>query len=281
MDALQSSSTDVNATFYYYAGETDDEIGLYYWGSNISTTAEEATWNVYTSNKAYLFTPVTGYEGWYSIPMTISEGGADSGFQIFVSSDTSAPVPDGKYGGSDNTDIYGKLADGTNETCAYKNGKNYSGTDEATGLDKAAAIMRNVTFYVLSEEIVPAIWLSEGSLAKVNEEDGSITTLTNSGTADNANVYELEPVAGKENWYSLAFAVPGSITLGGGTVCKLYYKTETGYTWAKDLVNGSTNNAWEADFTPYLRAEIIASMSMAKGILLSSASMPLWMKLGL
>ncbi len=250
MDALQSSSTDVNATFYYYAGETDDEIGLYYWGSNISTTAEEATWNVYTSNKAYLFTPVTGYEGWYSIPMTISEGGADSGFQIFVSSDTSAPVPDGKYGGSDNTDIYGKLADGTNETCAYKNGKNYSGTDEATGLDKAAAIMRNVTFYVLSEEIVPAIWLSEGSLAKVNEEDGSITTLTNSGTADNANVYELEPVAGKENWYSLAFAVPGSITLGGGTVCKLYYKTETGYTWAKDLVNGSTNNAWEADFTP-------------------------------
>lgn len=250
MDALQSSSTDVNATFYYYAGETDDEIGLYYWGSNISTTAEEATWNVYTSNKAYLFTPVTGYEGWYSIPMTISEGGADSGFQIFVSSDTSAPVPDGKYGGSDNTDIYGKLADGTNETCAYKNGKNYSGTDEATGLDKAAAIMRNVTFYVLSEEIVPAIWLSEGSLAKVNEEDGSITMLTNSGTADNANVYELEPVAGKENWYSLAFAVPGSITLGGGTVCKLYYKTETGYTWAKDLVNGSTNNAWEADFTP-------------------------------
>lgn len=250
MDALQSSSTDVNATFYYYAGETKEEIGLYYWGSNISTTAEEATWNVYTSNKAYLFTPVTGYEGWYSIPMTISEGGADSGFQIFVSSDTSAPVPDGKYGGSDNTDIYGKLADGTNETCAYKNGKNYSGTDEATGLDKAAAIMRNVTFYVLSEEIVPAIWLSEGSLAKVNEEDGSITTLTNSGTADNANVYELEPVAGKENWYSLAFAVPGSITLGGGTVCKLYYKTETGYTWAKDLVNGSTNNAWEADFTP-------------------------------
>lgn len=254
MDALQPSSADADVTLYYYAGETTDEIGLYYWGSNISTTAEEATtWNAYTSDKVYLYTEVTGYKGWYSAPVTIKNQGADSGFEIFTSSDPSAPKV--KYNADDtntenNADIYTKLADGTNEACAHKNGKNYSGTDEATGLDKAAAIMRNVTFYVYSEEIVPAIWLSEGSLARVNEEDGSITALDNSGTADSANVYELKPVADQENWYSLAFTVPGSIDLGGGVVCKLYYKTETGYTWAKDLVNGSTDKAWEADFTP-------------------------------
>lgn len=258
MDALVPLVTSTDATFYYYAGETEDEIGLYYWGSNISTTAAEASWNAYTNDKAYLFTPVNGYTGWYSIPMTISAGGADSGFEIFTSSATGAPKV--KYNADDtsaenNAGIYEKLADGTNEVCAYKNGKSYSGTDDATGLDKAAAIMRNITFYVYNEEILPAIQLDDKSAAKelsvVNETDGSITKLTPSGQdSSNNNVYELQPVADHENWYSLTFSAPGPVDLDSSKIGGFYGKIDGSYTWLRDLVNGATGNAWEADFTP-------------------------------
>lgn len=255
MDALQSSSTDADVTFYYYAGETEDEIGLYYWGDNISTTADKtADWKPYNSesNTAYLFTAVDGYAGWYSVPVTIRNGGDESGFEIFAGSD--AGTPKVKYSNDNNSDIYNGLAEGTNKTCAYKDGINYSGTDEATGLDKAAAIMRNVTFYVYSEEVVPAIQLNDQSaareLAVVNEEDGSITKLTPSGDDGYSNnVYELQPVADHENWYSLTFSAPGTIEPGSSKICGFYGKTDGNYTWLKDLVNGSTNENYQADFT--------------------------------
>ena len=258
MDALQSSSTDVDATFYYYAGETEDEIGLYYWGDNISTTAAEAAWKVYDSNPAYLFTAVDGYAGWYSIPIQISGDGENSGFEIFTESDTGTPKV--KYGASENSDIYGKLADGTNQTCAFKNDISYSGTDEATGLDKAAAIMRNVTFYVYNEEILPAIQLDDKSAAKelsvVNEEDGSITKLTPSGQdSSNNNVYELQPVADHENWYSLAFSAPGSIDLDNSKIGGFYGKIDGNYTWLKDLKNGSAGDTWGVGFGPVFAGE--------------------------
>ncbi|MDE5716403.1 MAG: hypothetical protein K2I53_02080, partial [Lachnospiraceae bacterium] len=258
MDALQSSSTDVDVTFYYYAGETEDEIGLYYWGDNISTTAQEAGWNAYSGDKAYLFTAVDGYAGWYSIPIQISSDGDGSGFEIFVESDTGTPKV--KYSASENSDIYGKLADGTNQTCAYKNGINYSGTDEATGLDKAAAIMRNVTFYVYSEEVVPAIQLDNNSaateLAVVNEEDGSITKLTPSGQDnDGNNVYELQPVADKGNWYFLAFSAPGPIDLDNSKIGGFYGKIDGNYTWLKDLKNGNNGDTWGVGFAPVFADE--------------------------
>lgn len=253
MDALVPLVTSTDATFYYYAGETENEIGLYYWGNNISTTAAEAAWNAYTNDTAYLFTPVNGYKGWYSVPITISGSGADSGFEIFEESDTSAPKV--KYSASENAEIYAKLADGTNETCAYKNGKNYSGTDETTGLDKAAAIMRNITLYVYSEEVVPTIQLDSASaateLAIVNEEDGSIVKLTPSGQdSSNNNVYELQPAADHENWYSLAFSAPGPIDLGGSKIGGFYGKIDGSYTWLKDLKNGNEGDTWGVGFAP-------------------------------
>ena len=256
MDALQSSSTDVDVTFYYYAGETEDEIGLYYWGENISTTAAEAGWNVYTSDKAYIFTAVAGYAGWYSIPIQISNDGADSGFQIFAKSDTGTPKV--KYSASDCEEIYGKLADGTNKTCAYKESINYSGTDEATGLEKAAAIMRNVTFYVYSEEVVPAIQLDDASaateLSVVNETDGSITKLTPSGKdSDDNNVYELQPVADHENWYSLTFSAPSQFKEGSRKIAGLFGKDSDGnYGWLVDLVDEvpAESDSWKLGFTP-------------------------------
>ncbi|MDE6603954.1 MAG: glycosyl hydrolase 53 family protein [Lachnospiraceae bacterium] len=258
IDALVPLVTSTDVTFYYYAGETEDEIGLYYWGENISTTAAEAGWKVYDSDKAYIFTAVDGYAGWYSIPIQISGDGADSGFEIFAESDTGTPKV--KYSASENSDIYGKLADGTNKTCAYKNNISYSGTDEATGLDQAAAIMRNITFYVYSEEVVPAIQLDDNSAAKelavVNEEDGSITKLTPSGQDnDGNNVYELQPVADKENWYSLAFSAPGPIDLDNSKIGGFYGKIDGNYTWLKDLKNGNTGDTWGVGFAPVFAGE--------------------------
>lgn len=267
MDGLKSAVSSADVTFYYYAGETEDEIGLYYWGSNISTTAQAATnWNAYTNDRAYLFTPVEGYAGWYSVPVTISNSGADSGFEIFKSSASDAPVV--KYNATENADIYTKLADGTNAACAYKNGKSYSGTDAATGLDKATAIMRNITFYVYSEETTPAIQLDGASaaseLAAVNEEDGSIRKLDDPQKDDDGNnVYELQPVTGSENWYSLTFSAPAQFKEGSRKIAGLYKKEKGSdgnysYSWVKDLVDEvpGVNEDWKLGFTPVFNGSV-------------------------
>lgn len=244
MDALVPLVTSTDVTFYYYAGETTDEIGLYYWGSNISTTAAKADWSAYTGDNAYLFTPVTGYTGWYSVPITISSGGAESGFEIFVSSDTGTPKVKYSASSSENAEVYEKLADGTNTTCAYKEEINYSGTDEATGLDKAAAIMRNVTFYAYIEENTPALQLDNNSAATkltvVDEQTGEITEITASGTDAWSNpVWDMQKVTEDENWYSISFSVPGNIEFDGNKICGWYMKDSAGsYNWSKDIKNG-------------------------------------------
>lgn len=262
MDALRSSSTDVDVTFYYYAGETTDEIGLYYWGSNISTTAAKADWSAYTSDNAYLFTPVTGYTGWYSVPITISSGGADSGFQIFVSSDPGTPKVKYSASSSENAEVYEKLADGTNATCAYKEEINYSGTDEATGLDKAAAIMRNVTVYAYIEENTPALQLDNNSAATkltvVDEQTGEITEITASGTDAWSNpVWDMQKVTEDENWYSISFSVPGNIEFDGNKICGWYMKDSTGsYNWNKDIKNGGETTGDNISFTPVFSGNV-------------------------
>lgn len=260
MDALVPLVTSTDVTFYYYAGETTDEIGLYYWGSNISTTAAKADWSAYTSDNAYLFTPVTGYTGWYSVPITISSGGAESGFEIFVSSDTSTPKV--KYSASENAEVYEKLADGTNATCAYKKEINYSGTDEATGLDKAAAIMRNVTFYAYIEENTPALQLDNNSAATklivVDEQTGEITEITASGTDAWSNpVWDMQKVTEDENWYSISFSVPGNIEFDGNKICGWYMKDSTGsYNWNKDIKNGGETTGDNISFTPVFSGNV-------------------------
>lgn len=242
MDALKSSSTAADVTFYYYAGDTQDEVGLHIQGDNISTIATAATWTVNTSDAVNLFTAVDGYTGWYSVPVKISNGGADSGFTIYTSGDTSAAKV--SYSASENADIYTNLADGTNESCAYKNGISYSGTDESTGVDKAAAVMRNVTFYAYSEEAIPALQLDNKSaaskLVSINEETGAITEISNSGTdAWNNPVWDLQKVSEEENWYSISFSVPGKIEADAAKICGWYMKDSTGnYEWTKDIKNG-------------------------------------------
>lgn len=253
MDNLKPSTTSTEVTFYYYAGDTEDEVGLYYWGDNISTKADLASWKVYTDKNAYLLTPVSGYAGWYSVPITFINGGETSGFEIFENSDTAnAKV---KYSSSENQAVYTDLATGKNEMCAYKNSINYTGTDESTKSDKATAILRNITLYAYDENTVPVIQLDNKSAAStlsvVNEETGAVTVITPSGkdSYDN-NVYELQKVTENENWYSISFSVPGAIQFDSQKIAGWFAKDSSGaYNHVKDMANGPTSNDWEYDFT--------------------------------
>lgn len=260
MDNLKPSTTSTEVTFYYYAGDTEDEVGLYYWGDNISTKADPASWKVYTGKNAYLLTPVSGYAGWYSAPITFINGGDTSGFEIFESSDkANAKV---KYSSSENQAVYTDLASGKNETCAYKNSINYTGADESTETDKAAAILRNITLYAYDEKTVPTIQLDEKSAARtlsvVKEDTGAVTEITPSGKDNyNNNVYELQKVAENENWYTISFSAPGAIQFDSKKIAGWFAKDSSGtYNYVKDMVNGSTTNDWEFDFTPVFSGNI-------------------------
>ncbi len=261
MKALVSLSADV--TLYYYAGDTEDEIGLYGWDDsagkqNLTSTADHADWKVWNDNDTYRMTAVDGYAGWYSIPLSFMNGGADAGFEIYTktagTAEKKTPLYKCDAGEGNNPEIYGKLTSGDNDTFAIKGSAGYEGAD------KTAQIMRNVTFYVYNEEIVPAIQLDSASAAKelgvVNEEDGSITKLTPSGQdSNNNNVYELQPVTDHENWYSLAFSAPGSIDLDNSKICGFYGKIDGNYTWLKDLKNGSAGDTWGVGFGPVFAGE--------------------------
>ena len=250
MDALQSSSTDADITFYYYAGETEDEIGLYYWGDNISTTADQASWKAYENDNVYLFTQENGYTGWYSVPVTLSNGGVDSGFEIFTSSSPAAPVV--QYNGTDkNADTYGAIVSGKNTACAHKNGKDYIGTDEVTELDKAVAVMRNVTMHMYSADNVPYLQVPENaSIVAVAEATGELTELTGKEVVEGGVGYSFTADTEHENWYTITFSVPGNIAFDSKKTCNLYMKDSTGaYAWEKNLVNGATDE-WGVDITP-------------------------------
>ncbi|MBD5515694.1 MAG: hypothetical protein HDR06_13920 [Lachnospiraceae bacterium] len=274
-EELKSSSTDVEVTFYYYAGDIDDEIGLYCWDdsgeSHISTTADPTGWNVWNADDTYKMTKVTGYAGWYSIPIKFKESGASAGFQVYTK--TAASVTENKdtkfeykCDETDNKEAYAALTSGENKTGAVKNRIAYIGTydigKEDTEADKAAMIMRNITLNVYSEDVIPVIQLDNNSAAaklSVVNEDGSISDLTPSGQdSDQNNVYEMQKLENEPYWYTLSFSVPGAIDFDKVKICGLFEKTTDGYSWLKDLTNGYTeaNQGWEIDLTPVFDGKV-------------------------
>ena len=287
MKALVSLGTDV--MLYYYAGDTEDEIGLYYWDdstdkTNLTSTAKKADWNVWSTGDTYLMTEVDGYAGWYNIPISFMNGGADAGFQIFTKTvaaetDDTKKIPLFKCDASEsgNSEIYAKLTSGVSDTFAIKGGIGYEGAD------KTAQIMRNVAFYVYSENTVPAIQLDDKSataeLTEINEQDGSIKKLTPSGKDEFDNdVYELQPVTDHQNWYSLTFSVPSQFKEGSRKIAGLYEKKSDGtYSYVKDLVDEvpAENEDWKIGFTPvfagrpyYKDGEFYGSFELAEKVTL-------------
>lgn len=260
MDELVSLNSTV--TFYYYAGDISDEIGLYLWGDNISSTADNTSWDVWGDNDTYKMTKVTGYAGWYEIPITFKNGGADAGFKVYTEAEKGTDNWEYKCDESTNSTDYKDLTSGKNKTGAVKEEIAYIGTCDIgkgdTKADKAAMIMRNITLNVYSEDVIPVIQLDNQSAAKVlykvDETDGTISPIKPSGE-DNATdknpVYDMERIQDTENWYSLSFSVPGEISFNkGAKICGLFEKTEKGeYAWLRNLINGE-GDSWGENFTP-------------------------------
>lgn len=263
MDELVPLVIKSDVTFYYYLEDAvvNEEVGLYCKDSKITTTATAADWKVNTNDTVYLFKAVTGYAGWYSIPIRLEDKNEESGFAIYVKS--ASDTPKVEYNKTDNADTYEQMVGGQNKSCAYKKGISYIGTDETTGVDRVAAIMRNVTVNVYSEDVIPVIQLDTApkKLFVVNEENGSITAINPSGDDgsgyDNP-VYDMEKIQDTEKWYSLSFSVPGAIDLDKKKICGLYGKSGDSYSWLQDLANGYTeaNKTWEFDFTPVFDGKV-------------------------
>lgn len=260
MDELKSSSTstDANVTFYYYVGDKQDEIGLHIQGDNISTTATQATWSVNTNEKVYLLTAVDGYAGWYSVPVTISNNGADSGLDIYTSSATSTPMI--QYNGTDqNTDIYSAIVSGENKACAHKAGKDYIGTDETAKLDKATAIMRNVTLHMYQADNIPCLQVTKDqSIYVIDEATGALSELSGKEEAEveGGVGYSFTADTEHENWYTITFSVPGELNFDNEKACNLYLKDSNGsFAWAKNLVNGATDE-YGIDITPVFAGNV-------------------------
>lgn len=249
--------------FYFHCmpdeGETEAfELGAELWGGDekISTSETETL----AGTTYYKMKAVEGYADWYQIPLkitdNITDGASGAGFNIHKKPAGGEAEKKAGFSGyaNNNEDIYAMLLADDTKACAVKNWKGY--VDNGSKKD-ATAILRNITLYAYNEEITPAIQLDKDSastkvLAVVNEDTGTVSELTPSGVDGTNNVFEMKPVDGKQNWYSLSFSVPGDIVFNGGKkCCNLYQKDSEGsYEWVINLNNGPVSNGWEFDISP-------------------------------
>lgn len=245
----------INATLYYYVGDTTDEVGVVAWSGGIisyGNTAVKADWTPWNGTDCYLMTK-SEYAGWYSIDLVFEDAETSSGFEIFTASknDDNTYTPGSasiyKCAKADYaSDVYAKLVSGEVAACAVKNGKLY--TDIIT-------IQRNITLYVYDTDGTPAI-MSSAQISAVDETTGSIGELDTNYTDSYGNrYYDMLPDETASNWYYLTFSVPTVDT--GAKVFQLYRKTATNtYDWVKNFINGGTSDEWNVDITPVFSGNI-------------------------
>lgn len=256
--------------FYYYAGNTNAEIGLYHKGDNITSGAEAASWHVDAAGDTSKMTPVDGYTGWYKIALTFTNEGADSSFAIYEGSKDKCLYT---CDAANNSDAYTELASGTEKSYAIKENKCYEGEDAVK------AILRNITLYVYSTDDTPVIMVEkssyDGGLSKVDESSGKNTKLSADTYTDTYNnyYYSMLPDSEEKDWYYLDFTVPGGISNDGSKVLCLYKKNSSGeYAWEKDLVSGAKGvNSWSVDIAPAFSG----SVYYKDGALTNTRSVPL------
>ena len=247
-----------NITLYYYAGDIDEEIGLYHWGDNLSSEASSANWKVWNDGDTYKMEAVEGYAGWYYIPLTFMNKGASTGFQIYTKSGAaSTDKANAALYKCDNdnwSNHYSQLTTGGESAYAIKGyGNNmfqcYAG-------DKATAIMRQATLYVYSTGDVPALMVENGgTLSKVNETSAELEELDaddyDDGYEKDNHYYSMKKDTEVANWYYLTFTAPDVPNKMFG----LYSKADKD-AWVKDFVNRTAKGDWEVDFTPVFEGKI-------------------------
>lgn len=241
LEASENMEKATSAVTFYYYNDTiasDDELGLVFWKNDNSYTTAGTydDWYVWGNTNAFIMTAVEGHPGWYSIPMVLVETPAENypGFEIYKKSDPSTAVA-----------IYdsGNYPDLTKAKAAYavKDGKYYYGKA------LASALMRNVTFYVYSEEGIPALTLSE-KLSCIDESKGEQISFEPDYTDESGNnYYDMQPDT-MNNWYVLNLSIPDT-----DKACDLYIKTGSEYTWSKKFLNGPAQDEYGVDITPVFK----------------------------
>lgn len=241
LEASENMEKATSAVTFYYYNDTiasDDELGLVFWENDNSYTTAGTydDWYVWGNTNAFIMAAVEGHPGWYSIPMVLVETPAENypGFEIYKKSDPSTAVA-----------IYdsGNYPDLTKAKAAYavKDGKYYYGKA------LASALMRNVTFYVYSEEGIPALALSE-KLSCIDESKGEQISFEPDYTDEwGNNYYDMQPDT-MNNWYVLNLSIPDT-----DKAFDLYVKTGSEYTWSKGFLNGAAQDEYNVDITPVFK----------------------------
>jgi len=258
---------DIEATFYYYNSEVEEnaEVGLYYWGNNITTTAQRADWHGWNDDKnteTYIMTAVEEYAGWYSIPLTFKNGGVDSGFSVHTSMDNGAAALY-ECSGSKNSSDYEALVSKKAEAYALKQYKDSNMLYDSEA--DITAAMRNVTVHIYDSEGTPAVGYKE-ELKTINET-GDIVNLTGAVSKDNIYYYNMKADSQNDGWYSLTFSVPDA----GGTadkICSVYSYANEAYTSVKDFTNDDIAPAFKGE-TYYKDGKFYKSIELADGITLA------------
>ena len=253
----------ITVTFHYYVEDANIKPLFAYWGNggeDISTTAAVSEQYLWNAGDAYDMTPSPDYPGWYSIEITFSKPGADSGFDLYSCNKETGKANTNKgeelfkcSAEWNNTDIYAKLISGEATSYAVKGGKLYTGDD-------VTALQRNITLYVYDDTGIPVIMSEKAELSYVDESTGTVQKLT----ADNYNdgnqnyYYSMTADAVSKNWYYLTFSVPEVET--GNKAFQLYQKTGSGetaaYKWIMNFINGGTADQWSVDMTPVFSGNI-------------------------
>lgn len=235
----------VQITLYYYAGETEDKVGLYHWGTMISSTADAEQWTIKDwkeQPEMYLMTAVAEHAGWYSIPIIFSDTSnleAD-GFSIFTETGAAAGTEEYKCDTWNTAEIWATLLSGANDSYYIKDGKLYTSMEEA---DNAQTDKVSLTLYYYVSESVDRVGLVQWKnmiSSTVVPETWDITS------SWRTQAYVLTAVDGHEGWYSipLTFTNP---TESSGEGLELY--PETGGTVGSRLFQCDpeyqNQNIWE------------------------------------
>lgn len=248
---LATASETVSSTLYYYYGGTDKTLGVAFWDGNAVSCGDDVTWSSEEwtigddwNASVALMEESEAYPGWYSIDLVFDTSTTSGGFQIHCSDNASTSLftcdPTYNY-----TDIFTKLCSGDADSYALKSSILYAG-------DLAAAVMRNVTLYVYSEEGTPKI-VSENELSVVDETSGEKVTLTTDETIWSTSYgYHMTADKDYDNWYYLSFSAPDA-----DTVCQLVVGDSND--WVTKFVNASTESEDETDFTPVFAGKIYAT----------------------
>ena len=254
--ALQKAISELlfKITFYFYIGNTQNDIGVILYGDFSTPISESDDW-WFWQKKVH---PISseGTSGWYKIEFNFPEEKAnESGFVICEKDSESGSE---KYkcvsGWQDaNSEHYAKLISGEAQFYAVKEGTLYQGTDDI--ISSIDQIDRNVTLHVYSESGTPAIATSS-PLSCVADGDGvkkiELLSVSKEDSANSKYYYDMKKDADDSNWYSLTFIAPIADD-SSKVICELYIKGEDGtYTKNVSFTDGTISDESTVDFTPVL-----------------------------